>query len=274
MPPFAFVLVGYLLGSIPFGLLLTRAAGLGDIRRIGSGNIGATNVLRTGNKGLAAATLLLDGGKGAVAVLLAAWFGGHDGGAVGRRRRGAGPRLPGLARLQGRQGRRDRPRRAARRRLAGRDLCLRDLAGGGRRSLACPRWRRWSRSPPRRCSPPFWPMPAVVKLALVILCWSSLATTRTSAACWRAPSRASVRKPEPDTSAPEDALDRLRLARSEGVGPVSYRRLLSPLRLGRGGAGGTARACPGRRPRRAASDPVTRRGRARMACASAAWAAA
>jgi glycerol-3-phosphate acyltransferase PlsY len=62
--------IGYLLGSIPFGLLLTRAAGLGDIRTIGSGNIGATNVLRTGNRGLAAATLLLDGGKGAAAVLL------------------------------------------------------------------------------------------------------------------------------------------------------------------------------------------------------------
>jgi glycerol-3-phosphate acyltransferase PlsY len=62
---------GYLLGSIPFGLLLTRAAGLGDIRTIGSGNIGATNVLRTGNKGLAAATLLLDILKGVAAVLLA-----------------------------------------------------------------------------------------------------------------------------------------------------------------------------------------------------------
>ena len=73
------VLLGYLLGSIPFGLLLTRAAGLGDIRAIGSGNIGATNVLRTGNKGLAAATLLLDAAKGAVAVLLAGWFAGHDG---------------------------------------------------------------------------------------------------------------------------------------------------------------------------------------------------
>lgn len=62
---------GYLLGSIPFGLLLTRLAGLGDIRQIGSGNIGATNVLRTGNKKLALATLLLDGGKGAAAVLIA-----------------------------------------------------------------------------------------------------------------------------------------------------------------------------------------------------------
>jgi acyl phosphate:glycerol-3-phosphate acyltransferase len=78
MPPVTFALLGYLLGSIPFGLLLTRAAGLGDIRRVGSGNIGATNVLRTGNKALAAATLLLDGLKGAVAVLLAAWLGGHD----------------------------------------------------------------------------------------------------------------------------------------------------------------------------------------------------
>jgi len=68
--------LGYLLGSIPFGLLLTRAAGLGDIRNIGSGNIGATNVLRTGNKKLAAATLLLDAAKGAVAVLIArAWLG-------------------------------------------------------------------------------------------------------------------------------------------------------------------------------------------------------
>jgi acyl phosphate:glycerol-3-phosphate acyltransferase len=64
---------GYLLGSVPFGLLLTRAAGLGDVRNIGSGNIGATNVLRTGNKGLAAATLLLDALKATVAVLLVQW---------------------------------------------------------------------------------------------------------------------------------------------------------------------------------------------------------
>ena len=65
-------LAGYLLGSIPFGLVLTRLAGLGDIRAIGSGNIGATNVLRTGRKDIAAATVLLDAGKGAAAVLLAA----------------------------------------------------------------------------------------------------------------------------------------------------------------------------------------------------------
>lgn len=62
---------GYLVGSIPFGVLITRAMGLGDLRSIGSGNIGATNVLRTGNKGAALATLVLDGGKGAVAVLAA-----------------------------------------------------------------------------------------------------------------------------------------------------------------------------------------------------------
>jgi acyl phosphate:glycerol-3-phosphate acyltransferase len=70
--------LAYLLGSIPFGVLVTRAMGLGDLRQIGSGNIGATNVLRTGNKGAALATLLLDGGKGAVAVLLARGLVGED----------------------------------------------------------------------------------------------------------------------------------------------------------------------------------------------------
>ncbi len=67
--------LGYLLGSVPFGLLLTRAAGAGDLRSIGSGNIGATNVLRTGRKGIAAATLLLDIGKGFAAVKLAGLLG-------------------------------------------------------------------------------------------------------------------------------------------------------------------------------------------------------
>ncbi len=69
-PPLLALLLGYLLGSIPFGLILTRLGGAGDVRAIGSGNIGATNVLRTGRKGLAAATLLLDALKGAAAVLL------------------------------------------------------------------------------------------------------------------------------------------------------------------------------------------------------------
>ena len=70
----AVLVMGYLLGSIPFGVLLTRFGGAGDVRQIGSGNIGATNVLRTGRKDLALATLILDAGKGAVALLLARWL--------------------------------------------------------------------------------------------------------------------------------------------------------------------------------------------------------
>jgi glycerol-3-phosphate acyltransferase PlsY len=73
------LLLGYMLGSIPFGLILTKLAGIGDIRAIGSGNIGATNVLRTGRKGLAAATLILDALKGTAAV----WVGWHFGGEIG-----------------------------------------------------------------------------------------------------------------------------------------------------------------------------------------------
>jgi glycerol-3-phosphate acyltransferase PlsY len=70
--------LAYLLGSIPFGIVITRALGLGDLRQIGSGNIGATNVLRTGNKGAAAATLVLDAAKGGIAVLIARWLLGED----------------------------------------------------------------------------------------------------------------------------------------------------------------------------------------------------
>lgn len=73
---------GYLLGSIPFGVILTRAAGAGDVRSIGSGNIGATNVLRTGRKDLAIATLILDAGKGAVALLIARHLFGEAAGAI------------------------------------------------------------------------------------------------------------------------------------------------------------------------------------------------
>ena len=71
-------LFGYFMGSVPFGVLITRAMGLGDLRSIGSGNIGATNVLRTGNRTAAALTLLLDGGKGAIVVLLARWLAAED----------------------------------------------------------------------------------------------------------------------------------------------------------------------------------------------------
>ncbi len=86
MPPFdsaptillLWAIIGYALGSIPFGMLLARVMGLGNLREIGSGNIGATNVLRTGNKAAAALTLLLDGAKGAAAVLLARSFAGED----------------------------------------------------------------------------------------------------------------------------------------------------------------------------------------------------
>ena len=83
--PLLSLLVGYLLGSIPFGVLLTRMAGAGDLRTVGSGKIGATNVLRTGRKGLAALTLVLDGAKGAAAVLIvrAVWPGSEGLAAVG-----------------------------------------------------------------------------------------------------------------------------------------------------------------------------------------------
>ncbi|MDO9564086.1 MAG: glycerol-3-phosphate 1-O-acyltransferase PlsY [Bradyrhizobium sp.] len=72
------LIIGYLLGSIPFGLVLTKVAGTQDLRSIGSGNIGATNVLRTGRKGLAAATLLCDAMKGTLAVIVAGYFGGPN----------------------------------------------------------------------------------------------------------------------------------------------------------------------------------------------------
>ncbi len=78
----AALVFGYLLGSIPFGLILTRLAGTEDLRSIGSGNIGATNVLRTGRKGLAAATLVCDMLKGTLAVVVARWLGGMDAGAA------------------------------------------------------------------------------------------------------------------------------------------------------------------------------------------------
>lgn len=76
-PTLIALIAGYLIGSIPFGLLIARSMGLGNLRKIGSGNIGATNVLRTGNKSAAAATLILDMGKGAVAVLAARYFFGE-----------------------------------------------------------------------------------------------------------------------------------------------------------------------------------------------------
>jgi acyl phosphate:glycerol-3-phosphate acyltransferase len=96
--------VGYLLGSIPFGLLITRFAGLGDVRRIGSGNIGATNVLRTGNRWAAALTLVLDGGKGAAAVAVAQAFYGIDGAVIAGASAIIGHILPVWLRFKGGKG--------------------------------------------------------------------------------------------------------------------------------------------------------------------------
>ncbi|MBM3529621.1 MAG: glycerol-3-phosphate 1-O-acyltransferase PlsY [Alphaproteobacteria bacterium] len=96
--------VGYLLGSIPFGLILTRLAGAGDIRTVGSGNIGATNVLRTGRKGLAAATLLLDALKGAAAVLIMRRANGGDAALAAALGAVAGHMFPVWLRFQGGKG--------------------------------------------------------------------------------------------------------------------------------------------------------------------------
>src|ERR1700743_1648182 len=82
-PAILCAVLGYLSGSVPYGLILTRMAGLGDVRSIGSGNIGATNVLRTGRKGLAAATLILDALKGTAAVVIGGYLGGADAAMLG-----------------------------------------------------------------------------------------------------------------------------------------------------------------------------------------------
>ncbi|NNU79678.1 glycerol-3-phosphate 1-O-acyltransferase PlsY [Halovulum dunhuangense] len=98
------LLGGYLLGSIPFGIVITRALGLGDLRQIGSGNIGATNVLRTGNKRAALATLVLDSGKGAAAVLIALWLAGSGAAAVAGLGAFAGHLYPVWLRFRGGKG--------------------------------------------------------------------------------------------------------------------------------------------------------------------------
>lgn len=104
MNPVLWAIIGYLLGAIPFGVVITRAMGLGDLRRIGSGNIGATNVLRTGNRGAAAATLLLDSGKGAVAVLLARGFEGPEAAIIAGLAAFVGHVFPVWLRFQGGKG--------------------------------------------------------------------------------------------------------------------------------------------------------------------------
>src|SRR5258706_15879760 len=101
--PVAFVL-GYLLGSIPFGLILTKLAGTQDLRSIGSGNIGATNVLRTGNKGLAAATLICDMLKGTLAVVIAGYYGGPNAAMLAALCAFLGHLLPGWLKFKGGKG--------------------------------------------------------------------------------------------------------------------------------------------------------------------------
>ncbi|MEX1660085.1 glycerol-3-phosphate 1-O-acyltransferase PlsY [uncultured Thioclava sp.] len=96
--------LGYLLGSVPFGMVITRMLGMGDLRKIGSGNIGATNVLRTGNKPAALATLLLDSGKGAIAVLIARYFLGETAAQVAGAAAFIGHIYPVWLRFQGGKG--------------------------------------------------------------------------------------------------------------------------------------------------------------------------
>ena len=122
-------LAGYLLGSIPFGYLYGRLAGIGDIRNIGSGNIGATNVLRTGRKGLAALTLLSDAAKGFVPVLLIRQYLGMEPALFCAAGAFLGHLLSCLASLPRRQGRRDLYRRHHGSLLACRGVLLRGLAG-------------------------------------------------------------------------------------------------------------------------------------------------
>ena len=121
---------GYFCGSVPFGLLLTKSAGMGDVRAIGSGNIGATNVLRTGRKDLAAATLVLDALKGTFAVLVARAIAGGDCGTAAALGAFCWPYRPGLAAVSRRQGRRDLSGRADRACLARCNRICRRLARG------------------------------------------------------------------------------------------------------------------------------------------------
>ena len=236
--------LGYLLGSIPFGYLLTRAAGLGDVREVGSGNIGATNVLRTGHKGLAALTLLLDALKGTAAVLIGHWIGAHGGVAI------LASLLAGLAAFLGhvfpvwlgfRGGKGVATYIGV---LLGVDwraaigFCARVAAG--RRVdalfLAVGARRRGHRAPrPVRARRPRY------RPARGDSCRrsSSTSTAPTSAVSRPERSRGSVPKRDPAPAASLNDAERLaalRLARSENVGPVTFRELLKHYGSRHGGA--------------------------------------
>ena len=217
---------GYLLGSIPFGLILAKLFGLGDLRAIGSGNIGATNVLRTGKKGLAALTLLLDAAKGTVAVLLAAHW-GETAAMLAALGAFLGHLFPSLARLSRRQRRGDLYRRAARSLLARRGGLLRHLADRRlRHTLFIPR-RAGGERRKRRDARADRPMAARGLVPAALRSFSIFATPQISGAWREARRRALARGPSKAPPKPKGAgrlnhhqrVAWLRLIRSENVGP-------------------------------------------------------
>ena len=226
VPPILCLLLGYALGSIPFGLLLTKAAGLGDVRAIGSGNIGATNVLRTGRKGLAAATLLLDAAKGAAAVLLAGLVWPDHGQFPALAGIGAflGHLFPLWLRFRGGKGvatlAGDR-RRLALADDAGRGRALGRDAGADPLFVARPGWCR--RSPGRSSAALFGRFDLAILFAgfALLVLWTH-----------RANIGRLIDGAEPEGRAglmpvPADRIARLRLIRSENIGPVTYFQLLA-----------------------------------------------
>ena len=264
--------LGYLLGSIPFGLLFTRAAGLGDVRQIGSGNIGATNVLRTGRKGIAAATLLFDAAKGAAAVLIADHYFGQGAAILAGLGAFLGHVFPVWLKFKGGKGVAT---------YLG-VLLAYCLAGGCglRCGMAC-RCRRDPDFLSRGHSRNDCRADRGLRVGLKRICrrcgaderdHSDEASRPISAVSWRGRSRGSVPKldqpllftPAPLPTAELSADERLaclRLIRSENVGPVTFRELINRFRRRRACASGAAGSFTARRLR--PGDPTLPQGRRR-----------